>query len=307
MKPGLRQLKKHSLVSSTTSVSCVHTTHRFCRVLDLHFQKKARRACVAKITVTFVDFTFRYRIEYLTRKEEVAGAITQVLMDRLQNPIPIAADNHFLYFIRLSQQDCDKLQPNLEQVASQRSFLLRTRDGAKYFKHHIEQPTLQFVFITARGVLQNSLLPQNSLLLQDSLLPESMVWCGIHTFYQYKGLVEPYSREEAKGHLIAIIGVYNALKELHNPPNDIAHLDVRLNNICFTHPPTKQVKLIDLDRCLPSYSPVHINFEYKQSDMYTPADDAWKNFQLDWKCLGLIICFVELPICKVFGRKRRRV
>ena len=33
-------IKKHSLVSSTTSVSCVHTTHRFCRVLDLHFQKK---------------------------------------------------------------------------------------------------------------------------------------------------------------------------------------------------------------------------------------------------------------------------
>ena len=128
MKPGLRQLKKHSLVSSTTSVSCVHTTHRFCRVLDLHFQKKA---CVAKITVTFVDFTFRYRIEYLTRKEEVAGALTQVLMDRLQNPIPIAADNHFLYFIRLSQQ----------QVASQSSILLRTRDGAKYFKHHIEHPT----------------------------------------------------------------------------------------------------------------------------------------------------------------------
>ena len=29
------------------------------------FPKKARRACVAKITVTFVDFTFIYRIEYL--------------------------------------------------------------------------------------------------------------------------------------------------------------------------------------------------------------------------------------------------
>jgi hypothetical protein len=55
-------------------------------------------------------------------------------------------------------------------------------------------------------------------LLQNSLLPESMGQCGIQIFYQYKGLVEPYSREEAKGHLIAIIeGVYNALKELHNP------------------------------------------------------------------------------------------
>ena len=81
-------------------------------------------------TSIFVDFTFRYRIEYLTGKEEVAGALTQVLMDRLQNPIPIAADNHFLYFIRLSQQDCDKLQPNLEQVAShQRSDTMYIRTG----------------------------------------------------------------------------------------------------------------------------------------------------------------------------------
>ena len=162
------------------------------------FPKKARRACVAKITVTFVDFTFRYRIEYLTRKEEVAGALTQVLMDRLQNPIPIAVDNHFLYFIRLSQEDCDKLQPNLEQVASQSSILLRTRDGAKYFKHHIEQPTLKFaerIFLAERGCI---LQPQNS------LLPESVVRCDVHTFHQYKGLVEPYSREEAKGQLIAI-------------------------------------------------------------------------------------------------------
>ena len=77
------------------------------------------------------------------------------------------------------------------------------------------------------------------------------------------------------------------------PPHKLAHLDVRLENICCTHPPTKQVKLIDLDRCLPSYLPVQMDLEYKQSDMYTPADSTWKNFQLDWKCLGLIICFVE--------------
>ena len=31
---------------------------------------------------------------------------------------------------------------------------------------------------------------------------------------------------------------------------------------------------------------------YKRSDMYTPADYTWKNFQIDWKCLGLLICFV---------------
>ena len=36
-----------------------------------------------------------------------------------------------------------------------------------------------------------------------------------------------------------------------------------------------------------------MDLEYKQSDMYTPADSTWKNFQLDWKCLGLMMCFVE--------------
>ena len=72
-----------------------------------------------------------------------------------------------------------------------------------------------------------------------------MVRCGVHTFYQYKGLVEPYSREEAKGHLIAIIeGVYNALKELHNPPppppNDIAHLDEETRKVHLAEEPEER-------------------------------------------------------------------
>ena len=184
--------------------------------------------------------------------------------------------------MRLSQEDCDKLQLNLEQVPSWGSIVLRTRDKTKYFKNPIEKHTELFVRFATRNIYQRGSA------LQNSLLPESMVWCGIQEFYQYKGLVEPYSRQEAKGHLIALLeGVYNALKELHNPPHKLAHLDVRLDNICFTHPPTKQMKLIDLDQCQHSYLPVQMDSEYKQSDMYTPAESTWKNFQLDWKCLGL--------------------
>jgi hypothetical protein len=153
VKPGLRHLKK----------TLIGVINHF-RILRAHnpsvlsctgfaFPKKAKKACVAKITVTFVDFTIIYRIEYLTRKEVVAGAITQVLMDRwLQNPIPSAADNDFLYFLRLSQQDCDTLQLNLEQVTSRSSILLRTRDKAKYFKNHIEKHTEHFCVFASRNM-----------------------------------------------------------------------------------------------------------------------------------------------------------
>ena len=102
---------------------------------------------------------------------------------------------------------------------------------------------------------------------------------SVQKIYQYKGLVEPYSRQEAQEDLIGLLeGVYSALKELYKPPHELAHLDVHLDNICFIHPPAKQVKLIDLDRCQRSYLPVQTDLEYKQSDMYTPVSAPGKTY-----------------------------
>ena len=185
------------------------------------FPKKGKCSCVAKITVSFVDFAFVHTIEYLTNKDDVAGTITQVLEGNwFQNPIPVPPDIHFQYFIRLSQQECDYLQSNLapiQQVESQNSILLRTTNGTKYFKNHIDDPTTQFTIFASIEFTRITYLGPAT--ITNSLLPECSFQCGEQTFYQYEGLVEPYSRGEAKEHLIALLeGVCIALTELHNPP-----------------------------------------------------------------------------------------
>ena len=135
---------------------------------------------------------------------------------------------------------------------------------------------------------------QQRALLMYSLLPEMLTLSYPLEFYQYEALHSPLSRAEAKKHLILVLeGVQRALNELHS--HRIAHLDVWLDNICYTHlPPNLQVKLIDLDRCEPSYYSVNMN-RYRYSDMYNPPACEWKNYQLDWRCVGLLICFVVTP------------
>ena len=51
------------------------------------------------------------------------------------------------------------------------------------------------------------------------------------------------------------------------------------------------MKLIDLDRCAASYARVGEG-RYADSDMYQSENFTWQNYQLDWKALGMIICFV---------------
>ena len=124
-------------------------------------------------------------------------------------------------------------------------------------------------------------------LLQCSLLPSSQLLYGKLTFNQFEGLYQ-LSRSSAKKCLASLIDqLRRSLEELLN--ENIAHMDVHLANICITRSFT--VKLIDLDRCEPADNEVRACFVYQYSDMYTPGD-KWKNCQLDWKAVGLMICFI---------------
>ena len=112
----------------------------------------------------------------------------------------------------------------------------------------------------------------------------------------YKWLNKIYSsltRARAKHCLLALITeIQVALDELHHSLFPTAHMDLRLPNICFTT--SYHVKLIDLDRCRDAEGPIDLSASiYTTSDMYTcPENSKWNNYNLDWKALGMIICFV---------------
>lgn len=81
--------------------------------------------------------------------------------------------------------------------------------------------------------------------------------------------------------------VVEAIKELHSSGN-WAHLDIRLDNICFDA--NNQAILIDIDRSENKTKEVSGLFvRYSRAEMYRCPMSTWTCENLDWKQLGLLI------------------
>ena len=243
-----------------------------------------QKSFVTKVTVSFVNFGFQYTFLPLG-KNDVKPAIGEILR---QDWSTFYGTPDFSYFIHLSQEECDVFESGAVQVNSFTSLVIRNRDSTKYWKFNVKA-TMEFVSLETIQAVRIELNAGSY--LQQSLLHSSISQQGGRIFYQYEGLKPPLSRQEAKSHLLALVeGVRVALDELHR--QSVAHMDVRLPNICFTHTSPSCVKLIDLDRCEPSFLITDAYHRYAESDMYSPRNSTWQNDQLDWKALGMIICFV---------------
>ena len=113
-------------------------------------------------------------------------------------------------------------------------------------------------------------------------------YISLEVRYNYK---DPLTRKEASDCLYSLVEkVGDELCNLHT--KGVAHLDVRLDNICFTS--SNEVVLIDFDRC--SNSTRHaagVDVLYVKSEMYTSTNYIrWTCKQLDWKQFGLLILWV---------------
>ena len=82
--------------------------------------------------------------------------------------------------------------------------------------------------------------------------------------------------------------VVAALTELHG--HNLAHLDVRLENICFDE--ANRAVFIDLDRSEQADSSVSFK---RKSLMYTYVE-SWTYKQWDWRQLGLLLVRVLQPV-----------
>lgn len=73
-----------------------------------------------------------------------------------------------------------------------------------------------------------------------------------------------------------------------------AHLDVRLENICFSTASPHHAILIDLDRCSPVTKPAYFQERYYPSSaMYKSCDKERKVDQLDWLQFSLMVKFAQ--------------
>ena len=113
------------------------------------------------------------------------------------------------------------------------------------------------------------------------------------TFFVYIPLIPPLTREEAIKCLGPFVkSVADAIHSLHM--FGYAHLDVRLENICFSTASPHHAILINLDRCSPVTEPVYSQETYYPfSTMYKSCDEEWKVDQLDWLQFSLMVKFVQ--------------
>ena len=124
------------------------------------------------------------------------------------------------------------------------------------------------------------------------VFPESIMNIGKRFVFDFPLLKPPLSPEAAHQHAQRFVeSVYEAISELHVHFN-LAHLDVRLGNICISADSTGFVaKLIDLDRSAPADQPVKTSpiMSYTNSIMYKVKGRDWTLGQLDWRQFGIMV------------------
>ena len=160
------------------------------------------------------------------------------------------ADDHFFIALSsaelslVSDQVCEEIQC---QVPSRQSIVLQGTDHFwKYNPDDHERVKLYSYFI-ARGTLHV---------------------CRINCldFFGCEIYERPLSRQEAKCCLYSLVKELIRVLEHHHDTENVAHLDVRLENICFQSPNT--VVMIDLDKHMQADKPACLSQTYESSVMY---------------------------------------
>ena len=107
------------------------------------------------------------------------------------------------------------------------------------------------------------------------------------TFLKYEKYIDIPPVSIIKEHAVWFVrSLVKAVESLH--VESIAHLDIRLENICMKD---DQIVLIDLDRSASTqYEAVLFQNKYPNSVNYEPPNDqSWTCENLDWKQVGLLL------------------
>ena len=219
------------------------------------------------------------------QKESVVAMIRQALNDaRVSLRLALAAENPTDHALPISGSFIHgNFGAVAEQFPSGQSVVIIDVVGGKAYKRCLD-PNEEIRLLRLRDCNpkpSRSVFPDGSQVVVNDYI----------SFFQYPLLKPPLTPQQAKDNASRFVKlVCEAIQELHDSFN-IAHLDVRLANICLTDTDDLDVKLIDLDRSeqaskLFEYSIVSTNC--RASVMYN-ADNGWTLGQLDWRQLGIMV------------------
>ena len=251
----------------------------FSECIGFVFPNMEEPSFAAKLTLKWTEsFLFEYMFCALKKevvKKEIKSAVGAIY-SKLSSSLDV--DAGMRYFIRLSEQSLLQVGEGLIQVPSKYNIVLCDQDY--YYK----------MFPDVKAELTCNIMKCRSCGLScDQLSISCFVKpFGIVCFYGFEKLPYQISRDQAKQCLYQfVVEVNDALDVLHNH-FAFAHLDIKLDNICFN----KNFKpvLIDFDRAMPvDYSADALPGLYPNGIMYSKpelAEDMWEYKHADFKQLG---------------------
>ena len=237
------------------------------------FPSSCESNCVTEIKLSWTNWKYKTVVKCL-EKEDVMAALREA-KTRILNYAFTSPPVNEMSYLKLSENHLCKIGAGVTQVPT-RSSILAT-NGSEYFKIY---PTKSNVILYLENMKFKSGLP-----LKQFLLP-SAVMKPIVTFPALP--YPPLSVMDAKKCLRELVsGVVEVLEKIHSEPFEMAHLDVRSDNICFNE--EGKPVLIDPDRiCSTDVDAWTLRDEYP-SVMYKPGDSSWTVDRLDWLQLGYMI------------------
>ena len=244
------------------------------------------QVCVAKVLVEWKSFCFNISYTPLTSWGQVKTEVEQAIQESLE--VCTRIDTAALcdtFFIPLSSEDLQAVgecvnrvytdERILHQVYSRQSIVL---EGEQYFWKYNPNGDEREKLHDLRDYNSSHILPICRIEVCDL------------NFFGSEKQSRPLSREEALSCLYSLVENVSAeLEGLHQTDN-VAHLDVRLENICFRSR-TGGVVFIDFDRFKKANALANLHTVY-DSVMYDSGIQDWTCEQLDWKQLGLMIAWI---------------
>ena len=290
----ITEIEVHSSLYSTTLnklILVLLDQLRFLRNCDCTIQKcsgfafpknsDSQKSCVTKMDISWNENRLHFYVDFrpLT-KDEVVTELKTVLSTKYEVTIP-----KVFFAIPLSPETLQGFGGyGGVQVYSRGSILVRNQHfHMKYQIHACERVLDMFLDI----------LDSNSSRPEWFLLPDKRKVINSKPFLFYKNLIRPLTRSEAGECLSSFIeSVAEAVHSLHK--FGYAHLDIRLENICFSNGSPHHAVLIDLDRCRElTDSGGAVKEDYEVSVMYTCASSDWTVEQVDWLQLSLMFHFIQ--------------
>jgi len=236
---------------------------------------------VTKLTLRWTSgFQFQYCLTALD-KGNVNREIKGVVLTTISSLVGLDTSSSVQYFIPLSRQNFERFgEGQLIQVSSKSSIIFHGQN--KYYKlllHAKHKETYHDLKLASTGLRCSQLL-----------IHDEVKRFGRLSFLCFRKLPhQPLSRDEAKRCLRNfIIEVYGALDSLHQHLQ-FAHLDVRLENICYSN--GYKAVLIDFDRAAYAKDKAdQLSEVYPKSIMYSRPDlindGEWTNERCDLKQFG---------------------